>query len=33
MFKNEEEARPFVENEEKDKPLIIDNLDSFLSED
>tara|TARA_R110002110_G_scaffold2253_6_gene10230 strand:- start:2060 stop:2743 length:684 start_codon:yes stop_codon:yes gene_type:complete len=33
MFKNEEEARPFVENEEKIKPLIIDNLDSFLDEE
>jgi len=33
MFKNEEEARPFVENEEKIKPLIIDNLDSFLNEE
>ena len=33
MFKNEEEARPFVENEEKTKPLIIDNLDSFLNEE
>ena len=33
MFKNEEEARPFVENEEKIKPIIIDNLDSFLDEE
>ena len=33
MFKNEKEAQPFVESEEKNKPLIIDDLDSFLNEE
>ena len=33
IFRNEEEAKPFVENEEKNKPLIIDDLDSFLNEE
>ena len=33
IFRNEEEAKPFVESEEKDKPLIIDDLDSFLNDE